>query len=61
MLTLRSWALVHDFAVLMLDGEILADPALVDQVIDVRGSTTFHSWRGDEWRSPPTSGAARHG
>lgn len=40
LLAIRSWALVHGLAVLMLDGEIPADPALVDQVIDVRGFTT---------------------
>lgn len=33
---LRSWSLVHGLAVLMLEGDVPADPALVDQVIDIR-------------------------
>jgi AcrR family transcriptional regulator len=33
---LRSWALVHGLAVLMLDGQAPADPALIDAVIDAR-------------------------
>jgi AcrR family transcriptional regulator len=39
LLAIRSWSLVHGLAVLMLDGEIPADPALIDRVIDVRGFT----------------------
>lgn len=33
---LHSWALVHGLAVLMLDGMIMPDEALIDRVIDVR-------------------------
>jgi AcrR family transcriptional regulator len=33
---LRAWALVHGLAVLMLDGQAPADPALIDAVTDVR-------------------------
>ncbi|TPG38574.1 TetR/AcrR family transcriptional regulator [Sphingomonas koreensis] len=34
---LRSWSLVHGLAILMLEGHVPADPALVDAAIDVRG------------------------
>jgi AcrR family transcriptional regulator len=33
---LRAWALVHGLAVLMLDGQAPADPAVIDAVIDAR-------------------------
>ncbi len=33
---LQAWALVHGLAMLMLDGQIPADEALIDQVIDGR-------------------------
>jgi AcrR family transcriptional regulator len=39
LLAIRSWSLVHGLAVLMLAGEIPADLALIDRVIDVRGFT----------------------
>lgn len=31
---LKSWALVHGLAMLMLDGQVPAEPALIDAVID---------------------------
>lgn len=33
---LRAWALVHGLAMLMLDGQVPADPALIDVVVDAR-------------------------
>lgn len=33
---LQAWALVHGLAMLMLDGQVPADEALIDQVIDGR-------------------------
>jgi len=33
---LRAWALVHGLAVLMLDGQVPPDPALIEAVIDAR-------------------------
>lgn len=34
---LRSWALVHGLAVLMLDGQIPADDATIDAVVEIQG------------------------
>jgi hypothetical protein len=31
---LQAWALVHGLAMLMLDGQLPADGALIDQIID---------------------------
>ena len=31
---LKSWALVHGLAMLMLDGQVPAEPSLIDAVID---------------------------
>lgn len=39
---LQAWALVHGLAMLMLDGQIPADEALIDQVIDGRSM-----WKAD--------------
>jgi len=33
-IALRSWALVHGLAVLMLDGQVPADEAIIDAVVD---------------------------
>lgn len=33
---LKAWSLVHGLAMLMLDGQVPADPALVDAVVDAR-------------------------
>ena len=33
---LRSWSLVHGLAVLMLEGQVPSDSALIDRVIDIR-------------------------
>jgi len=33
---LQAWSLVHGLAMLMLDGQVPADPALVDAVVDAR-------------------------
>lgn len=38
---LQSWALVHGLAMLMLDGQLPADEALIDQIIDGRAM-----WQG---------------
>lgn len=35
---LRAWSLVHGLAMLMLDGQLPADPALIDRVIDPDGA-----------------------
>jgi AcrR family transcriptional regulator len=32
---LKAWSLVHGLAMLMLDGQVPADPALIDAVVDV--------------------------
>jgi len=37
----QAWALVHGLAMLMLDGQLPADEALIDQVIDGRSM-----WQG---------------
>lgn len=35
-IALQAWALVHGLAMLMLDGQVPVDDALIDRVIDVR-------------------------
>ena len=35
-LVIQAWALVHGLAMLMLDGQLPNDDALIDQVIDPR-------------------------
>jgi hypothetical protein len=32
---LKAWSLVHGLAMLMLDGQVPAEPALIDAVVDV--------------------------
>ena len=36
---LRSWALVHGLAVLMLDGQVPADEGTIDAVVEIQGFT----------------------
>jgi AcrR family transcriptional regulator len=36
---LRSWSLVHGLAVLMLDGQVPADDATIDAVVEIEGFT----------------------
>ena len=40
---LRSWAQVHGLAMLMLDGQIPADEALIDQIIDGSPNARTHT------------------
>jgi hypothetical protein len=35
-LALQAWSLVHGLAMLMLDGQVSRDEALIDQVVDYR-------------------------
>lgn len=48
---LQAWALVHGLAMLMLDGQLPRDPALIDTVIDTR--TLFAAQPGSSSEASP--------
>jgi AcrR family transcriptional regulator len=47
-LALQAWAIAHGIAMLMLDGRLPADPALIDRLLDTNSLFPLHGIRSEE-------------